>query len=66
MTTAVLNLGGLLKGIPAGDWAAISERQNLVLSYGADAQVVLSEAENKGEAHPLIVRVPEQESSLFL
>jgi len=57
---------GLLKGIPAGAWVAISERQNTVLAYGNDAQTVLTEAEGEGEAHPLIVRVPEQETSLFL
>jgi len=56
----------LLKGIPAGAWVAISERQNTVLAYGNDAQTVLTEAEGEGEAHPLIVRVPEQETSLFL
>jgi len=66
MATAVINLEGLLKGIPSGAWVAISELQNKVLSYGADAQAVLTEAENKGEAHPLIVRVPDQASSLFL
>jgi len=66
MATAVINLEGLLKGIPSGAWVAISELQNKVLSYGADAQAVLTEAENKGEAHPLIVRVPDQAASLFL
>jgi hypothetical protein len=66
MATAVIHLEGLLKGIPSGAWVAISERLSKVLSYGPDAQVVLKEAENQGEAHPLIVRVPDQASSLFL
>jgi Family of unknown function (DUF5678) len=66
VAAAVINLEDLLKGIPSGAWVAISELQNKVLSYGADAQVVLTEAENKGEAHPLIVRVPDQAASLFL
>lgn len=60
MATVVADLFELLKGIPAGAWVAISERQHSVLAYGADAQAVLSEAQTKGEDQPLIVRVRDQ------
>ena len=66
MATAVADLSGLLKGIPSGAWVAISEGQNKVLSFGADAQAVLNEAHTKGEKHPLITRVPDQQASMFL
>jgi hypothetical protein len=65
MATAIADLLELTKGIPMGAWVAISERQHSVLAYGADAQAVLTEARNKGEAHPLIVRVPDQTTSMF-
>ena len=66
MATAVVDLSGLLKGIPAGAWVAISEGQNRVVAYGADAQTVVNQAKQEGEGHPLIVRVPEQSALMFL
>jgi Family of unknown function (DUF5678) len=66
MATAVADLASLLKGIPSGAWVAISERENRVLAYGADAQAVLHESEQKGENHPLIIRVPDQNAAMFL
>jgi hypothetical protein len=65
MATAVVDLPGLLKGIPSGAWVAISERMNSVLSYGPDAQEVLRKAKEQHEDLPLIVRVPDQRSSMF-
>jgi hypothetical protein len=66
MATTVADLSGLLKGIPAGVWAAISEQQHKVIAFGADPQAVLGEARKKGEKLPLIVRVPEQNLAMFL
>ena len=66
MATAVADLAGLLKGIPSGAWVAISEQEKRVVAYGADVQAVLRESEEKGERHPLIVRVPEQNVTMFL
>ncbi len=66
MATAVLDLVGLLKDVPPGAWVAISEAQIKVLAFGADAQAVLAEAHNKGEPHPLIMRVPDQSIAMFL
>jgi hypothetical protein len=65
MATAVLDLAGLLEGIPCGAWVAISERSNTVLAYGPDAQEVLREAKEQAESHPLLVRVPDRQSSMF-
>ena len=66
MATTVTDLAGLLKGIPSGAWVAISEAKQTVVAYGADAQAVYSEAREKGEQRPLIVRVPDQATALFL
>jgi hypothetical protein len=66
MTTTVADLAGLLKEIPPGAWVAISEEKHSVIAYGADAQAVFSEAKEKGEEQPLIVRVPEQATAMFL
>jgi hypothetical protein len=66
MPTAALDLTALLGGIPAGAWVAISEEQNKVLAWGADAQQVLVEAQGKGEPSPLITRVPDrQRTAMF-
>jgi hypothetical protein len=66
MATTVADLSGLLKGIPAGAWVAISEQQNKALAFGFDAQAVLNEARQKGEKLPLMVRIPEQNMAMFL
>lgn len=66
MATTVADLSELLKGIPAGAWVAISERQNKALAYGVDAQVVFNQAIEQGEKLPLMVRVPDQNLAMFL
>jgi hypothetical protein len=65
MSTAVADLSGLLKGIPSGAWVAISESKRMVVAYGPDAQEVLREAKERGEEHPLIIRVPDQAAAMF-
>jgi hypothetical protein len=66
MTTTVADIAGLLKEIPPGAWVAISEEKNAVVAYGADAQAVFNEAQEKGEEVPLIVRVPDRATAMFL
>lgn len=66
MTTETLDLPEILKEVPPGAWVAISESQRTVIAYGVDAQAVLSEAHGKGEMRPLIVRVPDQNTAMFL
>ncbi len=65
MATSIADLPDLLKGIPAGAWVAISEKNHAVVAYGVDAQAVLNEAQNKGEASPLIVRIPDQAAAMM-
>jgi hypothetical protein len=66
MATATVELSDMLKGIPSGAWVAISERLHKVVAYGVDPQAVLNESHSKGEERPLIVRVPDQNSAMFL
>jgi hypothetical protein len=66
MAAALTDLATLLEGIPAGTWVAISEKQHKVVAFGPDAQTVLRKAQEDGEALPLMVRVPEQNSAMFV
>jgi hypothetical protein len=66
MAATVADLPELLKGIPPGAWVAISESQNKALAYGVDPQAVMSEAQQKGEPQPLMVRVPDHNLAMFL
>lgn len=65
MASTIAELLDLTRGLPSGVWAAISERQHIVLAYGRDAEAVLSEARSKGEERPLIVRVPDRSRPMF-
>ncbi len=66
MAATIADLSELLKNIPAGAWVAISEKQHKAIAFGVDAQAVLNEAQEKGEMLPLMVRVPDQNSAMFL
>jgi hypothetical protein len=66
MATTIADLSDLLKGIPAGAWVAISEQQHKAIAFGVDAQAVLNEAQQKGEKLPLMVRVPDRDTAMFL
>ena len=65
MATAVADLTSLLEGVPPGAWVAISESENRVIAYGADAQDVLRIAKEQGIEMPLITRVPDEVSAMF-
>jgi hypothetical protein len=66
MAAATIDYMGMMKGLPEGAWVAISERDRKVVSYAADLQIAINMARDRGENDPLIVRVPEQSSVLFL
>ena len=66
MATAPLDLASILKGIPEGEWVAISEKNQEVVAYSADFQTALNHAHEMGETDPLLMRVPDQSSILFL
>lgn len=65
MVASIADLLALTKGLPAGVWAAISVRRQVVLAYGADAEAVLTEAKSKGEDSPLILRVLDRAMPMF-
>lgn len=65
-TMPALDLTELLKGIPRGDWVAISSRQERVVAFGFELRAVLEEARQKGEGDPIVARVPESASSTLL
>jgi uncharacterized protein DUF5678 len=59
MSKLIPNLSEILSAIPAGEWVAISERQQQAIAHGLDARSVLNEARGQGERMPLMIRVPE-------
>jgi len=61
-----IDFGSLLADIPAGAWVAISSDGSKVLSYGSDIRAVIEQAKGDGEHDPIIMRVPECSSSLFM
>jgi len=65
MSSVPSNFSEILKDVPPGAWVAVSERERKVIAYGSDMQSVLSEAQEKGERLPLIVKVPERPEILF-
>lgn len=65
-TLPALDLKHLLDGVPRGAWVAISMREDRVIAYGSDMRAVLEESRAKGEADPVITRVPESCSTLVL
>jgi hypothetical protein len=72
MPTATLDSKGtidysaLLNDLPAGAWVAIAEDRNEVVAYAAELQTALDLARERGVCDPLIVRVQEQQTALFL
>lgn len=65
MSSLPANFSDILKDVPPGAWAVVSEREQKVVAYGSGMQSVLSEAHLKGERVPLIVKVPERPEILF-
>lgn len=65
MSSVLANFSEIVKDVPPGAWAAISEREERVIVYGRDLQTVLKEARERGEPVPLMVKVPERPEILF-
>jgi hypothetical protein len=66
MAALAFDFGALLKDIPRGAWVAISSDQTHVVAFGAEMREVLEEAREKGEQDPIILRVPEAQSTLMM
>lgn len=62
---ATKDISKLLENIPKGAWVALSNDQEAVLAYDAELNEVVKKAKAKGENNPVIVRVPEQASTLI-
>jgi hypothetical protein len=66
MAAVAIDFTRLFANIPSGAWVALSCDCETVLAFGSDVNTVMSEAKNRGEEHPVIVRVPESPSCLML
>jgi hypothetical protein len=48
-----------LKEAPPNGWVAFSDDENHVVAYGATYEEAVSEAQRRGFAEPVLVKVPE-------
>ena len=60
------DISKLLLGIPRGAWVALSAHEEPLIAYAADVTEVVKRAKELGESDPVIVRVPEDSSSLVM
>ncbi len=51
---------------PADGWAAFSEDEERLVSYGATYEEVVSKAEEAGVADPVVVKIPKDWTELAL
>lgn len=65
-TMSVADAYTLIEGMSPGVWVAISMDRSKVVAYGPDAQAVMRDAMEQGEPHPLIMKVPQHASAMFL
>jgi Family of unknown function (DUF5678) len=63
---AVKDISKLLAGVPKGAWVALSRNEERVVAYAAELQEAIEKAKAAGENDPLVVRVPEDGSTLLL
>jgi hypothetical protein len=66
MLAAVKDVSKLLVGIPKGAWVALSKDEEHVLAYAAELLDVLKKANESGEKDPIIIRIPESDSSTLI
>ena len=65
MSTVIQDLYDQMADLPVGDWVAFSEDERRILAHGEDADAVMAEAKNNGEAHPLIARVLDPDQMMY-
>ncbi len=63
---AVKDVSKLLLGVPKGAWVALSNDEERLLAYSADLQDAIEKAKASGENDPVVMRVPESDTALFL
>jgi hypothetical protein len=63
---AVKDVSKLLSGVPRGAWVALSKDEERFIAYAADVTEVVKKAKELGEPNPVVIRVPEDASTLLL
>jgi hypothetical protein len=63
---AAKDVSKLLVGIPKGAWVALSKDEEKVLAYAAELQDALQKAKEAGENDPIVLRIPETDSTTLL
>jgi len=66
MAPVVPDYGKLLEGVPRGAWVAITHDEQRVLAYAAEMSEVLRLAHERGEADPIVFRLPEASLTLLM
>jgi hypothetical protein len=66
MLAAVKDVSKLLVDIPKGAWVALSKDEEHVIAYAAELVDVLKKANEAGEKDPIIIRIPESDSSTLI
>jgi hypothetical protein len=65
VATTLIDFSALLKNVPGGAWAAISNDGARVLAFSSDVKDAVGIAKELGENDPIVTRVPEQASTLI-
>lgn len=60
------DISKLLAGLPKGVWVALSKNEDRVMAYAAELDEAIQKAKAAGEDDPVVIRVPEAESSTFI
>ena len=63
---ATKDLSKLLSRVSKGSWAALSKDEERLVAYAPTLPEVLEKAKKAGEDNPVVIRVPESESVVFL
>jgi folylpolyglutamate synthase/dihydropteroate synthase len=63
---ATKDISKLLANVPKGAWVALSSDEERVVAYASELAEVIKKAEESGESNPVVIRVPEDGSTLIL
>ena len=63
---AVKDISKLLVNVPKGAWVALSRDEERLIAYAAELPEVLAKAKDHGEIDPVVVRVPEESTTLLV
>jgi hypothetical protein len=63
---AAKDISKLLATVPKGSWVALSNDEERVVAYAADLQEAIQKANAAGENDPVVIRVPETDSTSLI